>query len=199
MIEDYSEDLMNCSRADFLVALKENISKKRFKHVLRVEEKALQLAERFNGDLEIVSLASLLHDFAKEMSEDVLLTYQDKDNFDPEWLNYGSAIWHGPLAAYIGRDRFNITNPDILGGVWGHTIGKQNMTLNQKILFVADYIEDGRDFPGVDEARALAEKDLDAAVNYKIKASLALQIERENLIYPETIIIYNDWMEKKEN
>lgn len=188
---------MNRSRDAFLEDLKQQVSPKRFEHILRVEAKAITLAKQYHGDVEKASVSSLLHDYAKEMPIDVLKHYREAPNYCLEWEKYGSAIWHGPLAAYIGRDMFGIDDPEILGAVWGHTIGKKDMSLNEKILFVADYIEDGRDFPGVDDVRALADSSLDDAVNYKLKASLKLQIERENPIFPETIAIYNDWMEKR--
>lgn len=193
----FSEKYINITREELLKRLEANLSKKRYKHVCRVEEKAIYLAKKYQGNIEKASISSLLHDYAKEMSEAELLQYSDWPGFDSEWIKYGSAIWHGPLAAYIGRDKFGINDLEILNAVWGHTIGRQDMTLNEKILFIADYIEDSRTFKGIEEVRKLADKNLDDAVNYKLKASLRLQVERENTIYPETITIYNDWMRKR--
>lgn len=70
------------------------------------------------------------------------------------------------------------------------------MTLDQKILFIADYIEPGRDFKGVEQARDLAKTDLDAAVDFKIKKSIVHLVESGRQVYPETIAIYNDWVKK---
>ena len=73
------------------------------------------------------------------------------------------------------------------------------MTLNQKILFIADYIEPDRDFKGVEKARELAKTDLDAAVDFKIKQSIVHLVESGRQVYPETIAIYNDWVQRYSN
>lgn len=198
MVKEFSDQYIQISRSTLINKLGKQLSKKRFEHVLRVEEMALKLADHYQADEERASISALLHDYAKEMSETDLLAYKDHPLFDSEWLNYGSAIWHGPLAAFIGNDQFGITDEQILKAVWGHTIGEFDMTLDEKILFIADYVEEGRDFPGVEDVRAMAFKDLDKAVNYKIKNSIQHLIEKEQMIYPKTILIYNDWV-KKEN
>ena len=73
------------------------------------------------------------------------------------------------------------------------------MSLVSKILFVADYIESGRAFKGVEEARRLAKKDLDRAVYYKIKQTLIQLVKANRLIYPETLAVYNAWVKKGED
>ncbi|MEY8370798.1 bis(5'-nucleosyl)-tetraphosphatase (symmetrical) YqeK [Aerococcaceae bacterium 50-4] len=190
-------DLINITRDELEKLLQARLTNKRYKHVLRVEETAIKLAELYpEASVDKASIAALLHDYAKDDSEKHLKTFKDYPGYDPSWLDYGSAIWHGPLAAMIADTQFGVKDEDILQGVWAHTIGGYDMTLDQKILFIADYIEPGRDFKGVEKARELAKTNLDAAVDFKMKQSIVHLVESGRQVYPETISIYNDWVKK---
>ncbi|HBC4834740.1 TPA: bis(5'-nucleosyl)-tetraphosphatase (symmetrical) YqeK, partial [Enterococcus faecalis] len=83
---------------------------------------------------------------------------------------------------------------EILQAIRVHTTGAAKMSLLDKIIYVADYIEPGRDFPGVKEAREIALVDLDAAVAYETKHTLLHLIEQEHKIYPKTLETYNQWV-----
>lgn len=187
--------LISISREELEKLLQARLTNKRYKHVLRVEETAIKLAELYpEASVDKASISALLHDYAKDDSENHLTNFKDYPGYDPEWLEYGSAIWHGPLAAMIADTQFGVKDEDILQAVWSHTIGGYDMTLDQKILFIADYIEPGRDFKGVEKARELAKTDLDAAVDYKIKQSITHLVASGRQVYPETLFIYNDWV-----
>lgn len=192
---ELNQDLIQITRKELEELLQARLTNKRFNHVLRVEQTAIELAELYpEANVDKASIAALLHDYAKDDSLKHLLTFKDYPGYDPEWINYGSAIWHGPLAAMIADTQFNVKDEDILKAVWIHTIGGYEMTLDQKILFIADYIEPGRDFKGVEKARKLAKTDLDAAVDFKIKQSITHLVRSGRQIYPKTILIYNDWV-----
>lgn len=197
---ELNPDLINIKRDELEKLLQARLTDKRYKHILRVEETAIQLAELYpEADVDKASIAALLHDYAKDDSETHLAEFKDYPGYNHEWLNYGSAIWHGPLAAMIADTQFGVKDEDILKAVWVHTIGGYDMTLNQKILFIADYIEPDRDFKGVEKARELAKTDLDAAVDFKIKQSIVHLVESGRQVYPETIAIYNDWVKRYNN
>ncbi|WP_028124771.1 bis(5'-nucleosyl)-tetraphosphatase (symmetrical) YqeK [Eremococcus coleocola] len=193
---EYSESLTNISRDQLLTQLKDQVSEKRYKHVLGVEEAALELAEANQVDLAEASLAALLHDFAKDMDPETMLglalIYTGNER-----LKEGSpAIWHGPAAAQIGRDRFGITNPSILKAVAVHTIASPEMDSLAKVLYTADYIEAGRDFKGVATARKLAKKDLDQACLYQMAETIAHLAQERKAIYYESLDAYNAWCQK---
>lgn len=195
MTSEFNPELINITRADLLEKLADRLSEKRFEHVLRVEETAVKMAKaRPEASVDKASIAALLHDYAKDDSEKHLKQFKDYPGYDPEWLTYGSAIWHGPLAAMIANKEFGVEDKDILNAVWNHTIGGYDMTLDQKILYIADYIEPARNFNGVDKARELAADDLDAAVDFKMKQSIQHLVSKGRMVYPETISIYNDWI-----
>lgn len=88
----------------------------------------------------------------------------------------------------------NISDEEILNAIRLHTTGAAEMTLLDKIIYVADYIEPGRSFPGVEDARVIALRDLDQAVAFETKHTLAHLIEAENPVYPKTIETYNRWV-----
>ena len=109
-------------------------------------------------------------------------------------LNYGNEIWHGLVGADIVQRELAIDDEEILQAIRVHTTGAAKMSLLDKIIYVADYIEPGRDFPGVKEAREIALVDLDAAVAYETKHTLLHLIEQEHKIYPKTLETYNQWV-----
>ena len=87
-----------------------------------------------------------------------------------------------------------ITDEEILTAIRLHTTGAAEMNLLDKIIYVADYIEPGRNFPGVEDARVIAFSDLDQAVAFETKHTLAHLIESETPVYPKTIETYNRWV-----
>lgn len=186
-------------RPALLHEIAKNVNKKRYEHILRVEQKAIALATLYDADVDACRLAALLHDYAKDMSDETIVRIKKAANIDEEMLAFGSQIWHGPAGAYFAKEKFGVVNKEIQDAIFQHTIGGKEMTLVSKIIFIADYIEEGRNFPGVEEARALATVNLDAAVCYKIKQTLFHLIKQEQIIYPETVHVYNHWVKKMED
>lgn len=193
----YSHKYIVASREDLIKALKNNLSKDRFEHCLRVESTAIELAQKYQLNRERAGIAGLLHDYAKEDSLESLKSYAHFPGFDEEWVNYGNAIWHGPLATMKAVDDFGLHDLEIYYAIYKHTTGSINWTDTAKLVFLADYMEPGRDFPGVDKARDLTERSIDLAVDYKIKENLKHLIEKGQSIYPESLAVYNAWINKK--
>lgn len=170
------------------------MSERRFRHVLGVEETAVALAAKYGADEAKASIAALTHDYAKERPNDEFELIIRRDGFDLALLNYGNEIWHGLVGADIVQRELAIDDEEILQAIRVHTTGAAKMSLLDKIIYVADYIEPGRDFPGVKEAREIALVDLDAAVAYETKHTLLHLIEQEHKIYPKTLETYNQWV-----
>ena len=87
-----------------------------------------------------------------------------------------------------------LSDAEILHSIETHTVGSKEMSLMDKIIYVADYIEDGRDFPGVDEAREIATSSLDRAVAYETARTVAFLAQKAHPIYPQTIETYNAYI-----
>ncbi|HEL9634452.1 TPA: bis(5'-nucleosyl)-tetraphosphatase (symmetrical) YqeK [Streptococcus suis] len=163
----------------------------RFQHVLGVEEAALVLADQYGCDPKKASLAALLHDYAKEVEDQVFLDLIAKYNLDKDLLNWDNNIWHGVVGAYKIAEDFGLKDEEIFQAIQRHTVGAGQMTLLDKVLYVADYIEPNRDFPGVDEARRIAKESLDKAVAYETAQTISYLAKKGVPIYPQTLETYN--------
>ena len=194
---DYSNEYTAYSRENLMQKIQMRMSEQRFKHVLGVEETAVALAKKYGASPEKASIAALTHDYAKERPDEEFKMVIVRDGFDPELLNYNNAIWHGLVGASFVERELGITDAEILHAIRVHTTGAAKMSLLYKIIYVADYIEPGRDFPGVQDARAIAWADLDEAVAFETKHTLAHLLAQEQQIYPKTIETYNYWVAKK--
>ncbi|MCK8627687.1 bis(5'-nucleosyl)-tetraphosphatase (symmetrical) YqeK [Fructobacillus cardui] len=170
------------------------LSDGRFQHCLRVSDYARKLAQENGVDENQAALAGLVHDYAKERPAEDFLVAIDRFHLDPDLKNWSRAIWHGVVGAEMIQDELGIDDPAILDAVRLHTTGEGvEMPTLAKIVFMADYLETGRDFPGVKEAREITDKSLDRGVFYQLQHTLSFLAENGNVIYPKTFTSYNDW------
>ncbi|TDM04399.1 bis(5'-nucleosyl)-tetraphosphatase (symmetrical) YqeK [Macrococcus carouselicus] len=171
----------------------EKLPKKRYEHSVRVAETAVGMAEQFGGDKEKVELAGLLHDYAKYDELSKLYQLVTKYELDNELLAYNSEILHGPVGACMMKYEFGVEDEEIFLAIHNHTTGRAQMTLTEKIVFVADYIEPGRNQPGVDDIRKLiyTDEDLDKAIYEISKRTVLYLVEKDSIIYPKTIDCLN--------
>ncbi|MGB4956311.1 MAG: bis(5'-nucleosyl)-tetraphosphatase (symmetrical) YqeK, partial [Leptotrichiaceae bacterium] len=110
-----------------------------------------------------------------------------------------SELLHGFAGAEYVKEKLKITDEEILDAIRYHTIGKKNMGLVSKIVYIADAIEDKRNWPGVEHARELAAEDLDEAIIYEIDMKMKYLITRRALIHPNTLELRNDLIHKDMN
>ena len=115
-------------------------------------------------------------------------------NMSKDLLDFHSELWHAPVGAYLVEQEAGITDREILDAIKYHTTGRIGMTLLEKIVYLADYIEPGRSFPGVDEVREMAKNSLDAAMIGAVRNSIVFLINKKQAIYPDTFYTYNDLM-----
>ena len=189
MFECYPE--VNLSREELLMKIKAQMSEKRFQHILGVEKAAIALAEKYHVNVHKASLAALLHDYAKETADHIFLALIEKYNLDPDLKNWGNNIWHGTVGIYKMQEDLGLKDPEILHAIEVHTVGSAAMSDLAKVLYVADYIEEGRDFPGVIEARAIADCSLNMAVAFETMRLIDYLAELRVKIYPQSIETYN--------
>ena len=114
------------------------MSERRFRHVLGVEETAVALAAKYGADEAKASIAALTHDYAKERPNDEFELIIRRDGFDLALLNYGNEIWHGLVGADIVQRELAIDDEEILQAIRVHTTGAAKMSLLDKIIYVAD-------------------------------------------------------------
>ena len=190
----YLNKYTSLDREQLIDKISNVISENRFNHVLAVEETALNLAKKNDVDLEKTSLAALLHDIAKERSDEEMRDIIISENLDLEMLNFGSEIWHGPTGAVLSKREYGVHDEEILDAIASHTVGETQMSLLTQIIFVADYIEPNRDFKAAQIARNLAKDSLKDAIKYILKETIKHLIREERTIYPKTIETYNAWL-----
>lgn len=166
-----------------LLDIQANLSEERFRHTLGVRDKALELAERYAISPWDASVAALLHDNAKNFTKPELL---DLCGSDAD--KYGLSLEQAPiLHAFAGAKRasemYSISE-DIVNAIRFHTTGRPGMSDLEKLIYLADYTEEGREaFPELPEARRLSRISLDRAMNYALKSSIAYIEKRGNSLY----------------
>ena len=169
--------------------LKENVTEYRYIHSLGVMEMAEELATIYNVDVESTRLAGLLHDIAKEMTEEESLKYVAENGIaidDIEKINV--SILHGKIGADIAKKKYGV-NEQIQKAIQYHTETNPNMDTLAKIIYVSDKIEKNRKSEKFDleYERNLAKEDIDAAVLFIIDASIKKVIKKGKLLHPTIV------------
>ena len=164
--------------------LEENISAKRRKHILGVVETSVHLANIHGADPEKARVAALYHDMFKERDlNDLVLKY----GLDSKYLNNRNLAHSKVAAAYMEKE-LGIFDGDLLNAVSYHTTGRAGMSKLEQIIFLADAIEPNRDYPGVDEIRAMAEINLDKACLMSLSRSVDFVLSKNEQLDEDTLI-----------
>lgn len=144
----------------------------RIPHVLGCEKEAVKLAERWAEDTYDAALAGILHDCTKRLSykDQLKIIKESGTECDSDLLGQPKLL-HAVTGALIARRDFGVTSK-IFDGIRWHTTGRPAMTLFEKIIYLADYIEETRNFKGVDKLRELAYKDIDEAMLLGLEMSI---------------------------
>lgn len=179
-------------RNEALQIVKEQLTEKRYVHTIGVLETALILAKRFGADEKKAELAAIFHDYAKFRPAEEMKQVIIKERLPVHLLQFHHELWHAPVGAYFVEKDVGITDREILDAIKYHTSGRAGMTLLEKIIYVADYIEPGRSFPGVDEVRKLANENLDHALIQALKNTMIFLMNKNQPIFPDTMDTYND-------
>ena len=160
---------------------------KRIPHVLGTEQEAVRLAERYGADVEKARIAALLHDCTKklEMEEQLELCRKYELELD-ELESKALKLLHSRTGAEIARDVFGV-DEEIYSAIRWHTTGHANMTLLEKIIYLADYIEPTRNFPGVEELRKACYEDLDGGLLLGLEMSIQEMTDMGNPVHHATV------------
>ena len=168
--------------------VKEMQSGKRFEHTIGVMYTAASLAMRYNADVDKALLAGLLHDVAKGYTPQEMLELCEKYGLSvsgAEKKNPG--LLHAKLGAYIAEREYAIKDSEILDAITWHTTGRPNMTLLDKIIYIADYIEPNRkDAPNLDIMRYRAFNDLDDCLIQVLESILQYLQSKNEVVDPMT-------------
>lgn len=182
--------------------VKENLDAIRYEHTMGVMYTAAAMAMRYDLDLQKALVAGLLHDCAKCISSDKKISLCEEHGITiSESERKNPSLLHAKLGAFFAEEKYGVKENDILEAITYHTTGRPNMSLLDKIVFIADYIEPNRvQAPHLEQIRKLAFEDIDACLYMILEDSLAYLQTRSEVIDPmteQTYLYYKkEWKEQ---
>ncbi len=178
--------------------VEKRLSPKRLQHSLGVSITAERLAEKFGCNKEKAKVAGLFHDLAREIPLNELLPRCQAFGIVVSDVEEAELVLlHAPLAAKMAQAEFGVDDAEILQAIILHTTGGPAMTKLDKIVYLADVIEPGRNFPGVDKIRKVAQDDLDKALLAALDQSICHIVQKCGLLHPGTLVARNEILLKK--
>lgn len=170
---------------------------KRFKHSLGVVKEAVKLGNIYGVDELKCRIAGITHDCAKYYDDGALIENAEKYGIAIDNIFYNCPdLLHGPVAAMYSRDNFGINDEDILNAISYHTTGRANASILEKVVYLADIIEESRDFPEISKIRKMALKNLDEALIMSCNCTISYIMKKNFLIHPLTIEFRNSLLLK---
>jgi nicotinate-nucleotide adenylyltransferase len=168
---------------DFEEKLKTMLKTERFLHSLGVRDTAVHLAKLYGADEKKAEIAGLLHDNAKNM-DNIYERCRDLEVDLDEFELKNPGLVHAKLGAETAKCEFGISDSEIINAIRWHTVGRPDMSLLEKIVFVADLIEPKREFPDVAKIREIAENSIDMAFLECVKATVEVNKKRGIDVHP---------------
>ena len=199
LVADYIESRGLYRDYDYIVSRypEFDMKKSRAEHIYRTTKAAILLAKLNGVSTDKAIKAALYHDIGKYVTREKLETLGIE--WTDEIEDLPESCRHQLTGAAIAEQCFGETDPDILAAIATHTTGSLSMSTLQKIVFAADYIEEGRDFDGLDEIRAITYDNLDNGVIEILKNTISYLERAGQSIAPVTKRAYEYMISKKEN
>ena len=171
---------------------------KRMPHVLGTEQEAIRLARQYGADVTKAQIAALLHDCTKKLNRDEQLALCAHYGIVPDPLERQTLkLLHAKTGAAVARDLFGVDD-DIYNAIYWHTTGKADMTVLEKVIYMADYVEPNRVFDGVDDLRDAVHTDLDMGLLMGLQDSIEEMTERGNPVHYRTVEA-KEYLENRED
>lgn len=172
--------------------VRRTLPERRIKHTIGVRDTAVELAKKYGCCQDKAAAAALLHDIGKYLHREELIDIiRFKDEKKNKTLNLEPQVYHGYASAIIAQRDLNESDPEVLDAVRYHTTGRENMTLLEKIIYIADYIEPNRRFDGIQDVRDMAFMDLDKSILMAMNNTIIYIIEQNGIIDFDTILARN--------
>lgn len=183
---------------EYIKFLKKRIDDDRLEHSKNTAKEAVKLAKRYGVDPEKAYVAGLLHDAAKgkcrfglrKLAQEYDMTIDEFEQRNPE-------LTHGKLGAIMVNRQLGVKDKEILSAIRWHTTGKANMSMLEKIIYIADIIEPGRNFDGIDAIRKLAKANIDDAMILALESVMKFVHSKGFALHPKSIEAYQ-YLKKQE-
>ena len=172
--------------------LQSSLSIERYIHTMGVVKAADKLAQRYGCDRQKARMAGLMHDCAKDYPPDMKRRFCKEFHVDVDEIMLETIdLTHAFLGAEVAKREYGIEDEEILSAIKYHTTGRPNMTLLEKIIFIADYIEEGRKkFDTLEESRKIAFEDIDRAMAFILEHTIEYVKERKRTLHPLSVEAY---------
>ena len=180
---------------DLLKTLKDH--PKRLQHVIGVKDTAVKFGIKFNLDLDKLEIASYLHDMTKYYSieKNMMVIKEKYSDYEKIFEEFNENILHAFSAKVLAKNKYLITDTDILDAIENHTIGRPDMNIYEKVIFISDYIEPLITYESCVKVRAIAKESLDLAVFTAVDDSIKFY-EKLNSKIPQTAYAARDFYKK---
>lgn len=182
-------------------AMEKTLDARRYEHTLGVEYTAAALAMRYGESIRNAQLAGLLHDCAKCLTDEKKLSICEKHNIAVSEIEKRNPfLLHAKAGSYLAMKKYHVNDADVINAILNHTTGRPGMSLLEKIIFTADYIEPGRNqAPNLDKIRRMAFEDLDRALVMILEDTLAYLKDTGGEMDPMTEKTYEYYCNKMGN
>jgi len=178
--------------------LKKRLPHNRYNHTIRVCEIAIELAKLYDENIEDATIAALLHDYSKYLDKKQYMEIIKKNNLEIDSvIEEELGLAHGLISEYFAKEKYKIKNENILNAIRYHTFGRSKMSKLEKIIYLADYIELGRSFEGIEEIRKATFEDLDKGMILALESSIKYVNRKGKLLHPLTVEAKNYLLNKE--
>lgn len=166
--------------------IEKNLSEKRRIHTEGVRKTAVMLAEKYGEDVDKAEVAALCHDMYRGINIDLLNDYVNQLGLDKKYLDNPN-LAHGKIAAVMIKKEYGIDDQDIINAVSFHTTGRAGMSELEKIIYLADAIEPGRDYPSVNQLREAVDRGLNEALIMSLERTIEYVRQQGHFLDEDTL------------
>lgn len=178
---------------NYIEIIKSRLDPYRFHHSLCVADCAKKLAAKYGCNEDKAYTAGILHDIMKNAPPDEQLEFLEKQNVELSPVEKSnSKLYHAISGAYYIKNIIKIDDEDIFNAVRYHTTGRANMSLLEKVIFIADFVSDDRDYNGIEEIRQAAWESLEKAMMIGLDFTIKEIVGRRQTLHPDSINLYNE-------
>ena len=177
----------------YLSLIKERMGERRYIHSVNVAKSAVKLAKHYGADVEKAEIAGILHDCCKEIPADEMLQIIRSGGIILGAIEQNTPkLWHSIAGSVYVRDVLGIKDEGVFNSIRYHTTGRAGMSLLEKIIFVADFISDEREYNGVEIMRQKSFECIEDAMLYGLQFTITDLTGRKLSIHNNALNCYND-------